>query len=336
MARQVLACDVGGTKTDLALYRVDAARAPVPVIEGTLSSQAYADLESLVAEFLAGVEEPIAAAAFGIAGPVVDGEVRVTNLPWKVEAPALAAAIGCERVRLLNDLETSAYGALHLPQESLLTLNEGVARRSHAAVIAAGTGLGQAVLFFDGERHRPVGTEGGHTLFAPRDEREQRLLRFLAERFGRVSWERVVSGPGLRNIFDFLVADGRTPAPEVVERMEGGDPSAVIGAAGLERRCPTSREAVELFVELYGAQAANLALSVMSLGGMYVGGGIVTRLLPVVREGHFLRAFRQGGRFSALLEEIPVRVILDPQTSLRGAAAIAFEMCDPASGQGGA
>jgi glucokinase len=258
---------------------------------------------------------------------VIEEKVQVTNLPWKVEAESLAAEIGCNGVRLMNDLETTAYGALFLGPDELLTLNEGVPRRTHRAVIAAGTGLGQAILFWDGQRYRPTATEGGHIAFAPRNEREMGLLRYLLERYDRVSYERVLSGPGLSHIFDYLRRDAGLPvAPSVLERMKTEDPNAVIGESALAGTCRTCEEAVDMFVSLYGAQAANLALSAMALGGVYVGGGIVTKLLPKVKAGAFMEAFTDVGRFKPLLSETSVQVILNSKASLLGAAEAALDL----------
>ena len=326
MTTWVLAGDVGGTKTDLAVYRFEEPRKATRVREETFASREYQGLEEIVREFLGKEREPLAAAAFGIAGPVLGGEVKVTNLPWILREERLSREIGCEQVRFLNDLETTAYGALFLEPEELFALNAGVPREAHRAVIAAGTGLGQAILFWDGSRHRPAATEGGHVCFAPRNERELELLRFLLERHSHVSWERVLSGPGLRRIFEFLRAGGAPVSAELEERLASEDPSAVIGEAGVRGTCSTCEAAVDLFVSLYGAQAGNLALTAMALGGVYVGGGIVTKLLPKVESGLFMEAFRNAGRFEPLLREIPVWVILDPRTSLLGAAEFALDL----------
>jgi len=326
MATRVLAGDIGGTKTDLAVYRFDEARIARLEAQETFPSREYRGLEEIVHEFLGRRREPLAAAAFGIAGAVLGGEVTATNLPWKLSEERLSEEIGSERVRLLNDLETTAYGALFLGPDELHTLNEGIPRQTHRAVIAAGTGLGQAVLFWDGSRHRPAATEGGHAAFAPRDEREIRLLRFLLERYPRVSWERVLSGRGLFHVFEFLRSEGTPVLPEVEKRLASEDPGAVVGEAGVRGACPTCEAAVDLFVSLYGAQASNLALTTMALGGVYVGGGIVTKLLPKVESGLFMEAFRNAGRFEPLMRKTPVWVILDPQASLLGAAEIALDL----------
>jgi glucokinase len=323
----ILAGDVGGTKTDLALFRADGDGDVRLEREDTLPSREYPDLESLVRVFLSRGDARPSAAVFGIAGPVLNGEVRVTNLPWRVEAQQLGRELGIRNLRLLNDLEATAYGALFLEADKLHVLNEGVRRPGHRVVIAAGTGLGQAILFWDGRRFRPSATEGGHAAFAPRNEREIALLRFLQRRYEHVSWERVVSGPGLVHIFEYLDREEGIPvAPEVRERISSEDAGSVVGEAGRPGSCPACAQAVDLFVSLYGAQTANLALTVLSLGGVYVGGGIVTKLLPAVTKGAFLEAFRDAGRFGALLAEMPVEILLDPKAGRLGAARVALEL----------
>ena len=223
----VLAGDVGGTKTQLALYRLGGADRVVLEREATLPSGDYDSFDALLAAFLGSDGGGLSSAVFGVAGPVIDGAVKLTNLPWQIETGALVAALRCEGVRLLNDLETKSYGALFLEETKLLSLHPGIARRAHRAVIAAGTGLGQALLYWDGTRHHPIATEGGHAAFAPRDEQEIELLRFLMARHGRVSWERVLSGNGLGEIVAFLCdARGRLVAPEVTERSREEDPNA--------------------------------------------------------------------------------------------------------------
>jgi glucokinase len=329
MSVRVLAGDIGGTKSSLALYGVEAGGRLALIREASFPSRQYAGLEDVARTFLESDMERPAAAAFGVAGPVLDGVVVTTNLPWHVEAASLARAIGCPRVRLLNDLETTAYGALFQPREQICTLNIGTRRRGHCAVIAAGTGLGQAVLFWDGARYHPAATEGGHADFAPRDATQIALLEFLLERYPRVSWERVLSGPGLHNLFRFLDEGLHRPvAAAMRQRMQQEDPSAVVGSAGVAGSCATCSEAVELFVSLYGAQAGNLALAVMALGGMYIGGGIVTKLLPKMTGGAFMEAFTAKQPFADLMAEIPVHILLNPQTSRIGAAHAAAELVE--------
>jgi glucokinase len=325
----VLAGDIGGTKTVLAVYAVEPGRDPVGVRQQAYASKAYAGLEQVVAEFLAAGGERVSAAAFGIAGPVVDDAVTTTNLPWRIEAAALSAALGGVRVRLMNDLETTAYGALVLPPAQVRTLTPGVGRPGNRAVIAAGTGLGQAFLYWDGTRHHAAATEGGHVDFAPRDAREVGLLEYLRRQYPRVSYERVLSGPGLVNVFRFLTDDlGRPVAAEVSRRLADEDPAAVIGEAGVRGVCATCVEALDMFAAIYGAQAGNLALTVMAIGGVYVGGGIVTKILPALARGGFLTAFTAKGRYAAFMTDIPVHVLLDPGTALVGAAHAARALLD--------
>ena len=332
MSTYILAGDIGGTKTNLALYQATGQAAGgrtepmILVREDSFPSPRYPGLEEVIDAFL-DRREPVRAAVFGIAGPVLDGKITATNLAWRVEAARLATHLGGAQVRLMNDLEATAYGALSLAPDEIQSLNPGLARRGHRAVIAAGTGLGQAFLFWDGQQYWAAATEGGHVDFAPRDALEERLLGYLRQRYARVSYERLVSGPGLVQICRFLVEEeGRVLATGVAERMQTEDPAAVIGQAGVSAECPTCEAAVEIFLSIYGAQAGNLALTVMSLGGVYVGGGIITKLLPKVGRGAFMRAFVDKGRFAALMQEIPVRILLNPKASQIGAAQAALQL----------
>jgi glucokinase len=327
MSKQILAGDVGGTKTNLALYAVDRPRKLALVREQSFASSRYRSLEKVLAEFLSGGRDRIHAAAFGVAGPVIGGRVKTTNLPWTVRATRLERVIGGGPVRLLNDLEATAYGGLLAAPREIEWIMRGKQRPGNIAVIAAGTGLGQAFLYWDGKRHRPVATEGGHVDFAPRDDRELALLVYLQRKLARVSYERVLSGPGLVSIFTFLDEElGRPVSPLVRERLRRDDPGAVIGEAGLAGICPASSEAVEMFVAIYGAQAGNLALTVMATGGLLVGGGIAVKLLPKIKSGSFLRAFLDKGRYADLMSTIPVGVLTDPKTALLGAAHAAADL----------
>jgi len=330
MTATVLAGDIGGTNSRLALYRTESAgpEALTPIRSATFPSRDHGGLEEVIARFLGDAAAPVAAASFGIAGPVVDDAVITTNLPWHIRGAALRRRLGTPHVRLLNDLEATAYGALVLPADKLLALNPGVARAGNRAVIAAGTGLGQALLFWDGTRHVPVATEGGHTDFAPRDEVEHELLRYLERQYdGHVSYERTVSGHGLANIFRFLDDHCRMPvSPDTRRRLETEDAAKVIGELGISGACGTAVAAVERFVSIYGAQAGNLALTVMATGGVYIGGGIVNKLLPAMTSGGFVKAFRAKGRYARLMAEIPVWIIRDPDAGLYGAAHVAASL----------
>lgn len=323
----VLAGDIGGTKTALALFD-RGARGLALLREDTLPSREFASLELAIEKFLGAAPRPaIEAACLGVAGPVVDGRCVATNLPWVIDERTLTAAIPTRRVKLLNDLEVAAHGVLALDDAELHTLQPGTPRRGHMALIAAGTGLGEALIVQDGERRLVVASEGGHADFAPRDDLEMDLLRFLREEFGRVSLERILSGPGLFNVYRFLRQTGWSQeSAEVAERMRAGDPSAVVTEMALAGRDPMCARALDIFVSVYGAEAGNLALKAMAVGGVFVAGGIAPRILPRLTSGAFVAAFRDKGRLAALMEAIPIRVALNPRAPLLGAARIASEL----------
>jgi glucokinase len=321
MRKLLLAGDIGGTKTNLAIYGAGAGGRLAMLREATFPSRQYDGLEKIVGEFIAAGRERVRAAAFGVAGPVVEDRVKTTNLPWVVRSRSLARLLGCPRVRLMNDLEATAYGGLFLHPKQIEWLARGKRRRANIAVIAAGTGLGQAFLFWDGERHHPVATEGGHVDFAPRNDKEIALLVFLQKRFARVSYERLLSGPGLVSIFHFFDEEvGRPVSASVRERLEREDPAAVIGEAGVSGSCAASVDAVETFVSIYGAQAGNLALTVFGVGGVLLGGGIAIKMLPKLKTPSFLESFRDKGRYVDFMSQIPVGVMLDAKAALVGAA----------------
>jgi len=327
MAQHLMDGDIGGTKTNLALYVVEHSTHVTLLRESSFVSKQYGGLEAVIREFLQSGQEQVSAAAFGIAGPVLDGVVLATNLPWKVETDRIASVLGCSRIRLMNDLETTAYGSLFLPSHEMQILNEGKTRYGHRVVIAAGTGLGQAFLIWDGARYWPVATEGGHADFAPRTDKEVELLQFLKRRYPHVSYERVLSGPGLVNIFNFLDEYLHRPvAPIIRQRIANEDPAAVIGQAGVDDLCPTCAEAVDIFLSIYGAQAGNLALAIMGLGGVYVGGGIIVKMLAKVTAGAFMNGYLAKGRYTHVMADVPVRIILNPKTSQFGAAHAAREL----------
>ena len=274
----LLAGDVGGTKTNLAIFRAEGGRL-VPVRGERYSSRDAKSLEEIVAAFMRGRPERLAAAAFGIAGPVRGGRSETTNLAWIIESKALATQLGLDRVTLINDLEANAYGIDTLSPTDFVVLNPGAADAvGNAAVIAAGTGLGEAGMYYDGRRLRPFGTEGGHTDFAPRNELEIELWRFLAKDFGRVSYERVLSGPGLFNVYRFLRDTGKgREEPWLAELVKGPHPSSAVSQAGLDGSSELCVKALDLFIDVYGAEAGNLALKFMAHGGVFVGGGIAPK-----------------------------------------------------------
>jgi len=327
--KRILAGDIGATKSNLALYEAAGGRLdPEPVRETRFASGDFPGLEAMLAGFLGADARSVSAAVFGIAGPLFDGRVTGINFPWVVDVEAIRRALACDRVRLMNDLETTAYGTLFLRPSDLLTLQEGETRHGNRAVIAAGTGLGQGILFWDGTRYHPSATEGGHADFAPRNAMECRLLEFLLEGSGHVPYESTLSGPGLHNIFRFLTERvGRSVPPDIARRLAEEDPNAVIGEAGASGACSTCEEAVDFFLGLYGAQAGNLALTVMATGGVFVGGGIVVKMLEKMRSGRFLEAFLAKGRYRDIfMRRIPVHVVLEPRTAMIGAAHAAFDL----------
>jgi glucokinase len=323
----ILAGDVGGTKTALAVLEESSAARRI-VREATLPSREIESFADTVATFVSSAPAiRVRAACFGVAGPVVDGRVVTTNLPWELEESRLARVLGCP-VRLLNDLEAAATGVLDLHEEDFLMLQTGQLRPGrHMAMIAAGTGLGEALMIWDGRRYHVVASEGGHVDFAPRDDVEVDLLRFLRAEFGHVSYERVLSGPGLHHIYRFLQMRAGHAAPDWLRhRLGSEDPSAVISQVALAGDDPVCMEALDLFVSIYGAEAGNLALKAVAMGGIVVGGGIAPRIRARLTEGRFVKAFLSKGRFEELLATVPIKVALDARAPLWGAARVAAEM----------
>lgn len=320
-----LAGDIGGTKTNLAYFEVEGEHLKL-VAAGTFSSREHAGLEAIVRQFVSGYTLRVEYACFGVAGPVRHGRCEATNLPWVVDARQLASELGIETVTLINDLEANAYGIAALEPKDFVVLNDGASdAEGNAAVIAAGTGLGEAGLYWDGKQHRAFACEGGHADFAPRNGLEMDLLRYLRTQFEHVSYERVLSGPGLYNIYKFLRDAGRGEEPAwLSEEMRQHDPSAVISRAALEGSCALCVQALDLFVALYGAKAGNLALTIMAAGGVFVGGGIAPKILEKLTDGTFMAAFTAKGRLKPVLEAMPVRVILNDKTALLGAARCAY------------
>ncbi len=324
-----LAGDVGGTKTNLAVYAYegDTDRLVAQKV-AAYPSATHASLGEIVRVFLDGKFE-INRACFGVAGPVKNGVVQVTNLPWVVDAAALQAELRFQQVSLLNDLEANAYGIYTLLPHELLPLNPHADPRQvgSRALIAAGTGLGEGGLLWDGVTHRPFASEGGHASFAPNDEIGEELLRFLRKEYGHVSWERVLSGMGMRNLYQFFRQRSGQPEPEWLRtQLEFGDLGAVVSLAALEKTDPVCVDTLDCFTRNYGAEAGNLALKMLALGGVYIGGGIAPKILPQMQSQLFLDAFLNKGRMAPLLRSIPVYVILNEKTALQGAAWYAAHM----------
>ena len=324
----ILAGDIGGTKTHLALFSLEGEKLQSE-LKKTFPSKQYRGLEPVVEEFLAGQQVSIRRACFGIAGPVVEGQVKTPNLPWVVNAAKLADTCKLSSVALLNDLEATAYGIFTLQDQELLSLNEGTPRRpGNMVLIAAGTGLGEATLYDDGHEYHPSASEGGHADYAPRNETEIDLLRYLIKKFGRVSYERVVSGPGLANIYEFLRDGGRMEEPEWLKEKiaSAEDISAAITQEALAGSGAICVKALDLFVSVYGAEAGNLALRGKATSGVYIGGGIAPKIVAKIKDGTFMRAFVDKGRYRDFLSGIPVRVVLNDQAALQGAAFYAAKL----------
>ena len=319
----VLAGDVGGTKAHLALYdfingKLEYSR------DARYPAKEYSGLEEIVREFLGAVK--VTAACFGVPGPVRDGRLRLTNLPWTLDSRELSVSLGINHVFLINDLEANGYGVAELASDQIYVLSEGDASQiGNRALLAAGTGLGEGLLIWNGHSHIPYPCEGGHTDYAPRNEDEIDLLRFLKQKYnGRISFERVLSGMGLTNIYEFLrEVRGMAEPVWLAERMAAEDPNAVITELALAAKSEICEKTLDMFVSAYGAEAGNLALKLLSVGGVYIGGGIAPRILEKLKDGTFMKAFTDKGRLSQLLINMPVRIILESRAALLGAAAYA-------------
>ena len=322
----ILAGDIGGTNARLALFETRDGQLQ-QVTETVFPSRQHSGLDEIVAKFAAQItpEQKPEAACFGIAGPVVNGRSETSNLPWVVESAQLAQALHLPQVRLINDLEANAWGIATLQADDLVGLNQIQGEpRGNQAVLSAGTGLGEAGLYWDGKQHHVFACEGGHTDFAPRNDVEMQLLQYLAARFGHVSYERILSGPGLVNVFSFLRDSGcGRPEPWVVEEMGASDPAAAVSRAAMQGKCDLCMQALDLFISIYGAETGNMALKVMATGGVFLGGGISPKILPKLKGPLFMDAFRGKGRLQRVLDAIPVHVITNDKTALRGAARCA-------------
>lgn len=322
-----LAGDIGGTKTNIGVFAPAKKRPRLKKMQ-TYSSKDAKGLENILEHFVKKHALSPASAAFGIAGPVVSGRSRTTNLPWVVSETRIRDHFGWKNVRLLNDLAATALSVPFLHRNQICPLNQARGRkRGNIGVVAPGTGLGEALLVFQDHHYAPVSSEGGHVEFAPKTEEEVSLWRYLHRQFGHVSVERVLSGQGLVNIYRWLKGSGRYQEPGwFKEHMETMDPARAITEAAVENSLPLCRQALDHFVSVLGAVCGNLALTAMTTGGIYLGGGIPPKILPALKEDLFLKAFAGKGRFQGFLEKIPVRVILDNRAALLGAAISAEEM----------
>lgn len=316
-----LAGDIGGTHTRLALFAPGVSE---PSALEIYSSREHDGLEAMVRAFLAAHPAKVGRACFGVAGPVRSGRVKTTNLAWPVDAASLAAMLGLDQVGLVNDLVANAYGIAELGPDDVATLNEGdPAAGGNAAVVSAGTGLGEAGLFWDGARHHVFASEGGHSDFGARNDVEAALRAHLAAQHAHVSYERVCSGMGLVAIYEFLRAGGPAEPEWLAAEMAHNDVGGVISRVALAGDDPVCVRALGMMVSIYGAEAGNVTLKLLATGGVYLGGGIAPRILPKLRDGAFMAAFVAKGRFADLLEHVPVHVILNDRTALLGAARLA-------------
>jgi glucokinase len=326
----ILAGDIGGTKTVVALLEESGDELRL-LRDGTYPSKEHQSLEQILEKFLKeDAKRPLRSACFGVAGAVIDGKCHTTNLPWNLDQQDLAKAVGAPRAKLLNDLEAAAYGMLYLKPDELTVLNpgEGPRHKGNIAVIAAGTGLGEAMLYWDGKQHHPLASEGGHADFAPRTDQEIELLRYLRDKLGgHVSYERVLSGPGFFNVYTFLRDKGYYPEPPwLTEKLATGDKSFIVTQVGLAGQDPLCVATLDLFSTLYGAEAGNLALKCVAVGGVFVGGGIAPKMLATLENGSFLRGFTEKGRFSGMMKSFPIYVARNPRAPLIGAAHFALRV----------
>ena len=324
---KVLAGDIGGTKTDLAIFEVNGTKLEV-LAEKKYPSGDYSSLDEIVKDFVKDQEEIPQWGSFGIAGPVRNGIAKTMNLPWVIDAEKMAKEIGFKKVWLMNDLEANAWGIGALQEEDFFVLNEGKPDlEGNASIISAGTGLGQAGLYYNGEQLRPFACEGGHSDFSPQSDLEIALLQFLKKRYApdsHVSWERVVSGMGIGNIYDFLCDYHGAETPDwLAEEIRTGDKAASISIAASGNRCPICAEAFKLFVHLYGAEAGNQALKIMATSGVYIGGGIAPRNLDQFKNSTFMDSFCAKGRMKQMMQDMPVKIILNQRTALYGPAIFA-------------
>ncbi|MEE9342364.1 MAG: glucokinase [Gammaproteobacteria bacterium] len=327
MALKVLSGDIGGTNTRLATYEI-VDRGLQPIGEGNFNSQSYDSFDDIIKEYIASSTTLPDVACFGVAGPVANGIAHTTNLPWIINAQLIGQQYSLPQVYLLNDLEANAWGIEALTEKDFLTLQAGVEGAGNAAIISAGTGLGEAGLYHDGEGWNPFATEGGHTDFSPGNALEVALLRYLQTIYQHVSWERILSGHGLVHIHDFLREyHGKEMPSNVQEAMNQADPAEVISMMATSGEDEICEKTLKLFSHLYGVEAGNLALKMMAKGGVFIGGGIAPRNIDWLSDGRFIQAFNDKGRMQPLLEAMPVQVILNDKTALYGSAIYAARQC---------
>lgn len=318
----ILAGDIGATRTRLAAFETEGHRLQ-RVVEKTYMSQDYPGLSEILPQFIRGEGIPVHSACFGVAGPVRQGRSKISNLPWTIDSRELAKQLKLNSVILLNDLEAYAYGIDALESNDLITLSAGSDdAEGNRAVISARTGLGVAGLYWDGFRHHPFPCEGGHADFAPRDEIQVQLLVYLQKKYGRISCERVLSGPGIKNIYDFLRDTGKAEEPQWLREQiaTAPDASPVISQLGLDGKAPICAKTLDIFVSVFGAETGNCALRYMATGGIFIGGIIAAKIVAKYNDPVFMQAFLDKGRMESLLKDMPVKIILNDDCGLIGAA----------------
>lgn len=327
---KILAGDVGGTKTNLAIVRIHVEKGREEMVierNERYPSGGHPSLNAIIREFLGDAPPPLACAGFGVPGPVKDGRVKVTNLNWGVDASEIAEDFKLHRVEVINDLAANAYGISELRPSDFAVIQEGDPNGiGNRCVISPGTGLGEAGLFWDGKKHHVWACEGGHSDFASRSEVENSLLDYLQKIYGHVSSERVVSGMGIANIYNFLRDTGRgKELPEVKKAMQDQDQGLVISTFAGNGKCRMCKETLEIFISCLGSEAGNLALKTMAVGGVYLGGGIPAKMLADIKGVGFVHAFNTKGRMQSLMESMPIKIILNDQAALLGAARYAVD-----------
>ncbi|MEE9355242.1 MAG: glucokinase [Methylococcaceae bacterium] len=326
----ILSGDLGGTKSLLAIYE-DQDDDLVSIQEGAFPSQQYQTIEALLKDALKAFKvTKINAVCLGVAGPVIHGDCQTTNLPWKIKKSSLQALFSSDNIFLLNDLEATGWGVLTAPNSQFVDLNfqaKNSSTTSNKAVLSAGTGLGEAIMPWHGNYHEVMATEGGHTDFGPNDDFEMALLNFLRKKHsGHISYERIVSGAGLYSLYEFIVQSEKAMTlPDTQQLMQQKDPAAVIGERGLAGSDKACQLALQRFARIYGAEAGNLALKCLPYGGLYLGGGISIKILPVLQQPFFMEGFLNKGRYTELLRRVPVKVCLNPGIAQLGAAHFASQ-----------
>ena len=321
----ILAGDVGGTKCNLALFAEKNGKLEF-VFRERFASKEFAQFDLIIREFGRRAapylgQDKIRAAGFGVAGPVIDNRIHATNLPWIVDAEILAGEVGVKSIVLLNDLGATGHSLQHLPPQDFCVLNSGTpVPGASRALLAAGTGLGEGILFWDGNRYKVVPSEGGHSDFAPRTDQQIELLKFMRHRYPEVSWEEILSGRGFRTLHEFIAPSVKHPIFEDPD----ADPAPFITKSALDHSCPVCVEALDLWTSIYGAEAGNLALKVLALGGVYVAGGIAVKILPKMKDGTFFSAFKNKWHFEKMLADVPVSIVLNESAPLIGAAYEAY------------